>query len=460
MIEVVDFPARQDNSTHNIEVEQALLGAILVNNDAAAKVSGFLCAEHFYDALHGRIYNACLRLIESNDLASAISLKPYFDGDDALKQVGGMRYLAKLASHAVTIYNADSFGRQIYDLWLLRRVAEIGADAARCGMTSDLPAPALVADLINRLSDLEPAYHGGAVLMDAAVDEALAYIDAAQRGKLKGVTTGLPSLDRALTGGLHASDLIILAGRPGMGKTSLACKIVHAAGNSGVPVLFFSLEMSRAQITSRLLSSVSGLSNDELRSPDGLQDGAEERLNRAAAAVKPIPVYIDDRPDKTVETIRADARRMVKRHKIGLVVVDHLGKIKSTNDRAMKVHQIEHITGQLKNMAKELDIPVLALCQLNRQLEQREDKRPTLSDLRDGGSIEQDADQVLFLYREEYYKRRAEPKNDAEKADWWAEMQKIKGMAEVRIAKNRHGAERTVDLYFSSHCMRFGELER
>ncbi len=464
----------------NLEAEQALLGAILVNNDAAAKVTDFLRPEHFQEPGHQRIYAAAVKLIERGQIANPVTLKYYFEQDDALQEVQGAQYLARLAGAAVTVINAEHYGRAIFDLALRRGLIQIGETMVNQAYEADVEVEAK--DQIEEAEQelFQLAEHGqsdrGPQNFDRVLATAIDMAEAAfhRDGQMIGVSTGLIDLDQKL-GGLHPSDLIILAGRPAMGKSALATNIAFHAANSirrkrlesgeeqivdGAVAAFFSLEMSAEQLATRLLAEQSRISSEKIRRGDISSDDFS-RLVSASQAIEQAPLYIDDTPALTVSALRTRARRLKRQHDLGLVVVDYLQLLRGTGRASdNRVQEISEITQGLKALAKELDIPVLALSQLSRQVEAREDKRPLLSDLRESGSIEQDADVVMFVYREEYYHERKQPEPDTpEHVQWLEKADQIHGMAEIIIGKQRHGPTGTVRLQFEREFTKFSNLE-
>jgi replicative DNA helicase len=466
---------------HNYEAEQALLGAILVSNTAYDRVSDFLLAEHFAHPVHGRIYAAAAKLIERGQLANPVTLKSYFEADGELSEIGGQQYLVQLAANAVTVINAEAYGRTIHDLYLRRQLIALGEDVVNEAYSANPDSPALsqIETAEQRLFDLattgtiEGGFRPFARSLAAAVEMAeLAY---QREGRLSGVPTGLKDLD-TLLGGLHASDLIILAGRPSMGKTALATNIAYHAALShravaeqgvrrtvdGAVVGFFSLEMSAEQLATRILAEEAGLSSDKIRRGDVGAEGFH-RLVEAAQELSHLPLFIDDTPALTVSALRTRARRLMRTHGLGLIVVDYLQLLRPTAGMRPenRVQEISDITRGLKALAKELNIPVLALSQLSRAVEQREDKRPQLADLRESGSIEQDADVVMFIYREEYYLERKEPAvGTPEHATWQEQMDRVHNLAEVIVAKQRHGPIGRVTLYFNGSSTKFSDYVR
>jgi replicative DNA helicase len=479
-------PGEGENSSyralpHNLEAEQALLGAILVNNEALSRVQDFLQADHFYEPVHRRIYLSSVTLIDRGQLATPVTLKPYFDRDEALTDIGGAGYLARLAGSAVTIINAEDYGRTIYDLALRRELIQIGEDMVITAHDSpiDTPAPLQIEEAEQQLFQLaEKGQHeGGFKTFNRSMTDALTTIEAAYKrdGKLSGVTTGFKDLDRRL-GGLHKSDLVILAGRPAMGKTALATNIGFNAAkaylsdktnghdpahSAGAVVGFFSLEMSAEQLATRILAEQSGIPSEDLRR--GMLNKEQFRdLTRAAQELESLPFFIDDTPALTIASLRTRARRMKRQQNLALIIVDYLQLLRGSGTGGRgpenRVQEISEITRGLKGIAKELNVPVLALSQLSRSVESREDKRPLLSDLRESGSIEQDADMVCFVFREEYYHQMKEPaQGTPEHLAWQAKGEEIHGLAEVIIGKQRHGPTGTVSLQFTRETTRFSD---
>jgi replicative DNA helicase len=467
---------------HNPEAEKSLLGAIFVNNRAYETVSEFLKPEHFAYPQHGRIYEACTKLIERGQIADPITLKRYFEADENLADIGGPAYLAELAGSAVTVINAGEYGHLVYDLFLKRELIALGEDVVNnaYGGEVDESATAQIENAEQGLYDLATSgeYEGG---FQAFKESVIAAIDIAtvahnREGGLAGVGTGFRDLD-SLLGGLHSSDLLILAGRPGMGKTALATNIAynaaytyqHSEGREGAVVGFFSLEMSAEQLASRILSEQSDISSDRMRKGE-LANEEFNRLSAASMTLHQIPIFIDDTPALTVSALRTRARRLKRQHNLGLIVVDYLqlisGSGTSRNDG--RVQEVSEITRGLKTLAKELEVPVLALSQLSRAVEQREPPRPQLSDLRESGSIEQDADVVAFIYREEYYLERKKPghrgdedegKYEERMRKWEENKEKVANLADIIVAKQRHGPIGDVPMRFTGAFTRFSDLD-
>jgi len=466
---------------HNIEAEQALLGALLVNNDVYDRVASLIEPRHFYDPLHGRIFEVAARRIQQNALATPVTLRPFFETDAAMASVGGPGYLARLAGAAISVYNARDYAQTIHDLALRRELILLGEEIAAKAAAIELdnePREQIVSAEQALYSIAEKGrYEGGFVTFLRAARDAVEVANAAYQrdGGLAGVSTGLMDMDRKL-GGLHPSDLIILAGRPSMGKTALATNIAfniakkyrHGTRPDGAEgtidggvVGFFSLEMSSEQLATRVLSEQSQVPSERIRRGE-MEEDEFRRFIHAAADLERIPLYIDDTPALPIATLAARARRLKRQHGLDVLVVDYLQLLRAGSGRTDgRVQEVSEITQGLKAMAKELDIPVIALSQLSRQVENREDKRPQLADLRESGSIEQDADIVMFVYREEYYHERLKPaEEDPKFPEWLEKAERIHNKAEVVIGKQRHGPIGTVELMFDGRFTRFGDLAR
>ena len=474
---------------HNFEAEQALLGAILVNNAAYQRVAEFLRPEHFADPLHGKLYDSLSRLIERGQVVSAVTLKTYVEQDEAIKSVGGAAlYLARLAAASVHVIDAAAFGRAVHDLYLRRQLVDLGEQVVIGAFGGDVDETALhqIETAEKKLFELATSgqTEGGFKPFRAALTEATVAAEAAYHrvGQLTGVASGLFQLDQLL-GGLHRSDLLILAGRPSMGKTALATNIAFNAarayreehGEDGKPkavdgavVGFFSLEMSSEQLATRMLAEQAEVPSEKIRKGELISSDFDKVLS-VSQELEHLNFFIDDTPALSIAALRTRARRLKRTHGLGLLVVDYLqllnpsGKSRQEN----RVQEVSEITRGLKTLAKELDVPVLALSQLSRAVEQREDKRPQLSDLRESGSIEQDADVVMFVYREEYYLTRSEPSRRAEESDqkfnerheaWKQRCEQTYGKAEVIVAKQRHGPTGIVRLAFEGQYTKFDNL--
>ncbi len=474
-----DLPVR--TPPHNFEAEQALLGAILMNNRAIERVSEFLRAEHFAEPLHGRIFAACLLLTGKSQIANPITLKTWLADDPDLAAQGGDAYLARLAGAAATIINATDYGRLIYDLHLRRELIALGEEMVNEAFKPDAGESATdqIEGAETKLYELATAgvQEGGFRSFKDSVIGAIEQAEAAHKreGRLSGVTTGLRDLDRKL-GGLHASDLVILAGRPSMGKTSLATNIAVNAARAlrqevdehgqkktveGAIVAFFSLEMSAEQLATRVLAERAEIPSHKVRQGE-LSHAEFQRLVDAQSELHLLPLYIDDTPALSVSAVRTRARRLARTQGLGLIVIDYLQMLApgAAKRHENRVQEISDITRALKSLAKELEVPVLALSQLSRAVEQREDKRPQLADLRESGSIEQDADVVMFIYRQEYYLQRDKPEDGTpELAEWQEEMERVHNIAEVIVGKQRHGPVGTIKLFFSGEYTKFSDLD-
>ncbi|HEU5046280.1 MAG TPA: replicative DNA helicase [Rickettsiales bacterium] len=464
---------------HNMEAEQALLGAILVNNEAMHHIGDYLRAEHFYVPVHQRIFTAIQSLFDKGLIANPITLKSHFDQDEGLQEIGGGGYLVRLAAAASSVINVKSYSEVIYDAAQKRSLITIGEDVVNTAYKSDLD--------VSAGEQIEHAEQKLFVLASEGISENSfrqikhGMIEAIQRveyafrnsDRVIGVPTKLIDLDKML-GGLHKSDLLILAGRPSMGKTALATTIAHNAaeyfyeeslknpGTKPQSVGFFSLEMSAEQLASRVLAGATRLNSGKMRKGDLTPDEFAV-LVKESNKLSQLPIFIDDTPALSISAVRARARRLKRVNNLGFLVVDYLQLIRgsSTASQANRVQEVSEITQGLKAIAKELNIPVMALSQLSRAVEQRDDKRPQLSDLRESGSIEQDADIVIFVFREEYYLMRKMPREGTpEHATWMEEMEKVHGIAEAIVAKHRNGGVGNVAMHFHSETTRFENLER
>ena len=464
---------------HSIEAEQQLLGAILTNNDLFDRVAQILRAEHFYDPVHARIFETAAARIAKNNLASPVTLKAFLEDDAGLAELGGPAYLMRLAGAAISSFAVRDYAEMIYDLAIRRELIEVGNDiaakAARVDVQSEPKEQIVEAEQkLYALAEQGQTAQGFQSFLTAVTDAVKVANAAYQReGGLAGVSTGLIDMDKKL-GGLHRSDLLILAGRPSMGKTSLATNIafniaraykkgITTSGEEGAVdggvVGFFSLEMSAEQLASRILSEVAEIPSNQIRRGD-FTESEFRRIVDAAKELEAAPLFIDDTPALPISQLAARARRLKRTHGLDALFVDYLQLVRGTGRSENRVNEISEITMGLKAIAKELDIPVVALSQLSRQVENREDKRPQLSDLRESGSIEQDADVVMFVFREEYYKEREKPgDHELDKmGQWQEEMERLHGKAEVVIGKQRHGPIGTVELSFEGQFTRFGNL--
>ncbi|MEM9028826.1 MAG: replicative DNA helicase [Pseudomonadota bacterium] len=476
-----DEPLPYRQAPHNIEAEQALLGAILINNEVLDRVSNFLNAEHFYEPIHQQIYETASKLITAGKRATPITLRTFFENHEPIDDtLTAPQYLTRLAASATTIMNAGDYGRTIYDLATRRQLIIVGSDLVTTAYDSPVDTPPqrqieLAEQQLYSLAETN-RYGGGFCSFGDAIADAVEMANAAYQrdGHLSGLSTGMADLDRRL-GGLQKSDLIILAARPSMGKTSLATNIAYNIARThkyeqqsdgskktidGGIVGFFSLEMAAEQLATRIISEQAEIPSEKIRRGMITEDEFR-RLVEKTREMSQAPLFIDQTGGITVGQLAARARRLKRQHGLDLLVVDYLqllsGSAKSAS--AGRVQELTEITTGLKALAKELEVPIVALSQLSRQVEQREDKRPQLSDLRESGSIEQDADVVMFVYREEYYVERTKPaEGTAEFGDWVTKMEQVHGKAEVIVGKQRHGPVGTVELAFEGQYTRFSDL--
>ncbi len=466
-------------SPHNIEAEQALLGALLVNNDVYDRVASIVQEIHFFDPVHGRIFDIAAQRIQKNALASPVTLKAFMEDDEGLAELGGPAYLARLAGASVSVFAARDYAQMIYDLAIRRDLMAIGeeiTDKAQRIEVSNEPSEQIVEaeQRLYALSEQGQVDSGFQSFLKAVTDAVNMANAAYQRdGGMAGVSTGLNDMDKKL-GGLHPSDLLILAGRPSMGKTALATNIAYNIAKNykkgtkpdgsigavqGGVVGFYSLEMSSEQLASRILSEAAEIESQRIRSGE-MTEEEFRRLVEAAKTLESCPLFIDDTAALPISQLAARARRLKRTHGLDVLIIDYLQLVRPATAKDSRVNEVSEITQGLKAIAKELNIPVIALSQLSRQVENREDKRPQLSDLRESGSIEQDADIVMFVYRGEYYKEREKPADhEADKMmTWQAEMEELHGKAEVIIGKQRHGPIGTVSLAFEGRYTRFTDL--
>jgi replicative DNA helicase len=468
---------------HNLEAEQALLGAILFDNETYNRITPLLQDRHFFDPVHGRIFQACAELISAGELADGVTLKERFAKDGGIKEIGGAVYLMKLMEAAAPLSaQAQSYAALIYDLALRRELIRVGniiSDLAE-NPPEDHDAKDIIEEAERTLFTLAESgtSNSGFSPFSRALTTSIEMAAAAYESKsdVSGLATHFDDLDRML-GGLHKSDLIILAGRPSMGKTALATNIafnvartrlqvtrageLETAANKGGVVAFFSLEMSAEQLATRLLSDAAGIESDRIRRGK-ISKQEYERLADEAVNLQQLPLHIDETGAIGIAQLQARARRLQRTMGLDCIVVDYLQLVTSSSRKSDgRVQEVSEITQGLKALAKDLKVPVIALSQLSRQVETRDDKRPQLSDLRESGSIEQDADVVLFVYRESYYLERAEPREGSdEHIAWMRSVDELRNQAEVIIGKQRHGPIGKVKLFFDSRYTRFGNLAR
>ena len=464
---------------HSIEAEQQLLGGLLNNNDLYYSLEDKVDPEHFYDPVHSRIFEIISTRIKDGKLASAVTVNTFLTEDEGLKELGGSSYLAQLMAGSVASSAIKDYSKLVYDLAIRRELIILGQEIssrAQSIKVDEQPEEQIILAEQNlyKIGDSGKSETGFKSFLKA-LGEAVQVANAAHHrdGNLAGISTGFIDLDKKM-GGLHSSDLIILAGRPSMGKTSLATNIAYniaksfkkndnADGTSetvnGGIVGFYSLEMSAEQLASRILSETAEIPSEQIRRGD-MTESEFRRFVEAAKSIESSPLFIDDTPALTIAQLASRARRLKRTHGLDALIIDYLQLVRAGSSRDNRVNEISEITQGLKAIAKELNIPVIALSQLSRQVENRDDKRPQLADLRESGSIEQDADVVLFVYREEYYKEREKPSDhDLEKmAIWQEEMDRLHGRAELILGKQRHGPIGTVELSFEGKYTRFGNL--
>ena len=464
---------------HSIEAEQQLLGGLLNNNDLYYSLEDKVDPEHFYDPVHSRIFEIISTRIKDGKLASAVTVNTFLTEDEGLKELGGSSYLAQLMAGSVASSAIKDYSKLVYDLAIRRELIILGQEIssrAQSIKVDEQPEEQIILAEQNlyKIGDSGKSETGFKSFLKA-LGEAVQVANAAHHrdGNLAGISTGFIDLDKKM-GGLHSSDLIILAGRPSMGKTSLATNIAYniaksfkknenADGTSetvnGGIVGFYSLEMSAEQLAARILSETAEIPSEQIRRGD-MTESEFRRFVEAAKSIESSPLFIDDTPALTIAQLASRARRLKRTHGLDALIIDYLQLVRAGSSRDNRVNEISEITQGLKAIAKELNIPVIALSQLSRQVENRDDKRPQLADLRESGSIEQDADVVLFVYREEYYKEREKPSDhDLEKmAIWQEEMDRLHGRAELILGKQRHGPIGTVELSFEGKYTRFGNL--
>lgn len=470
-----------DPMPHSIEAEQQLLGAILTDNDVYDRIAAIVAPRHFYDPVHARIFEIAAARIAKNTLASPVTIRAFMEDDAGLQELGGPAYLQRLAASAVSTFAVRDYALMVYEMAVRRDLIGLGRDiadrATHLAVESNPKDQIVEAEqALYRLAEQGQTDSGFQSFLTAVTDAVNVANAAYQRdGGLAGVSTGLIDMDRKL-GGLHRSDLLILAGRPSMGKTSLATNIAFNIAKAfrrgetpdgstgtidGGVVGFFSLEMSAEQLAARILSEAAQVPSEQIRRGD-MSEAEFRNFVEAAKALEACPLFIDDTPALPISQLAARARRLKRTHGLDVLIVDYLQLVRPASAKDSRVNEVSEITQGLKAIAKELDIPVIALSQLSRQVEAREDKRPQLSDLRESGSIEQDADVVMFVFREEYYKEREKPgEHELEKmAAWQDEMARLHGKAEVIIGKQRHGPIGTVELSFEGRFTRFGNLAK
>ncbi len=455
----------------NIEAEQHLLGSVLVNNDIIDEIANIINSEKFYDPIHIKIYEVIENLNNKGMVANPITLKNYFEKNQGLDDVGGVEYLVKLTRFSSSVKQAVDYAKIVHENYVKRELIQISHNIKDDTLNSedDKPSDLIIEDAEKLLFDLAErgSFSQSFMKFNLALDQSINMAEQAMKNDqgIVGVPTGLTDLDEKL-GGLHKSDLIIIAGRPSMGKTALATNIAYHAAkniqskNSKSSVAFFSLEMSSEQLSTRILSEQSRIKSNDIRRGKA----TEEELGRyieTSRDIYDLPLYIDETPAITISTLSNRARRIKRLFGLSLIVVDYIQLMRTSSKRNDgRVQEISEITQGLKALAKELGVPVLALSQLSRAVEQRDDKKPQLADLRESGSIEQDADVVLFVFREEYYEEKKQPKlGSIEHAEWQSKMSDIAGLAEILIGKQRHGPTGNIQVEFEGMYTKFKDLK-
>ena len=456
----------------NLEAEQALLGSILVNNDIIDEVASIINPVSFYDPAHTKIYEVIENLNNKGMIANPITLKNFFEKDNMLDEVGGTEYLVKLTRFSGSTKQAVDYAKVVHEMYLRRELVLISDNLNSDTLnTREQTAEKIIESTEKSLFDLAErgSFSQSFLKFNQALDQTIEMATLAMKNDkgIVGVPTGLTDLDDKL-GGLHKSDLVILAGRPSMGKTALATNIAYHASQTLLSrqekssVAFFSLEMSSEQLSTRILSEQARIKSDDIRRGKV----TEEEINRyieTSRNIYNLPLFIDETPAITIATLSNRARRIKRLFGLSLIVVDYIQLMRSgnTNRNDGRVQEISEITQGLKALAKELGVPVLALSQLSRAVEQRDDKQPQLSDLRESGSIEQDADVVMFVYREAYYLERKQPKlGSIEHAEWQSKMNDVNGLADIILGKQRHGPTGTVKVEFEGIYTKFKDLSK
>lgn len=465
------------NLPFNIPAEQAVIGAVLHNNELLGRISDIVSPEQFYEPVHQRIFDVILKLTDKGQIATPTTLKNYFDKDESLSDVGGAEYLIRITGNPNAIINLESYAKVVQDCYMRRRLVDIGSGIVNNAYEHNIDNPSEHQIESAEQSLFELASQGtsdkGFQALRGALSTALTIAETAHKrvDKLSGISTGFTDLD-ALLGGLHNSDLLILAGRPSMGKTALSVNLAlnacqrlarsHTDKTTHAPsVGFFSLEMSAEQLAARMIAMESGVDSSKMRMGT-LTDDEFAKIVEGNKNLYGLPFFIDDTPALSISGLRTRARRLKRKHNLGMLIIDYLQLVRGSSkaSEANRVQEISEITQGLKAIAKELNIPVIALSQLSRAVEQREDKRPQLSDLRESGSIEQDADVVMFIFREEYYEERRKPPESDDKKfqEWQARMESCMNITEVIIAKHRNGPIGTAKLFFSAKTTKFEDL--
>jgi len=454
---------------NNIEAEQAVIGSILVSNDIFDEINTIISCNNFYDPMHQKIFEAIESLIYKGMLANPITLKNYFE--DEKDDINVPEYLVKITKFSTSVRQTIEYSKIIYDMFVRRELIKISEQTIDSAKLNDLNSngQSIIESSEKLLFDLaeKGSFNSSLVKFDEAMKQTIEMASAAYKNEegIVGVPTGLRDLDDKL-GGLHQSDLIIIAGRPSMGKTSLATNIAFNAAQklqeSGKKssVAFFSLEMSSEQLSTRIISEQARISSNDIRR-GRISDDQFDKFLETSKNISELPLYIDETPAISIAALSNRARRIKRLFGLDMIVVDYIQLMRGTTfNKDGRVQEISQITQGLKAIAKELSVPVVALSQLSRQVEQRDDHKPQLADLRESGSIEQDADVVMFVYREGYYLQRKEPREaTVEHAEWQAKMNEVAHLAQIIIGKQRHGPIGNVTLEFEERFTKFKDTQ-
>ena len=453
---------------NNIEAEQSVIGSIMLSNEIFDEISLFVSSKNFYDPMHQKIFGAIENLIYKGMLANPITLKNHFENEK--DELNIPEYLVKITKFSTSSRQSIEYSKLIYDLFVKRELIKISDNIIHTAKLNDLnnDGQQIIQNFEKSLFDLaeKGSFNSSIVKFDEAMRQTIEMASNAYKNEegIVGVPSGLRDLDDRL-GGMHKSDLIIIAGRPSMGKTALATNIAfHAAQNiqekrEKSSVAFFSLEMSSEQLSTRILAEQSRIKSNDIRRGK-ISEEQFDKFIETSKNISELPLYIDETPAISIAALSNRARRIKRVHGLDLIVIDYIQLMKGTNFKDGRVQEISEITQGLKALAKELSVPVLALSQLSRAVEQRDDKKPLLSDLRESGSIEQDADVVMFVFREAYYLKNKEPRPaTVEHAEWQAKMNEISHLAELLILKQRHGPTGTIMLEFEEMFTKFKDIQ-
>ena len=459
---------KADELPNNIEAEQSVIGSVLLSNEIFDDVSLIISNKNFYDPVHKKIFEALEKLIYGGLLANPITLKNYFEKEK--DDLNIPEYLVKITKFSTSSRQAIEYSKLIFDLYVKRELIKISEEVIDLAKLNDLNTDGkkIIENYEKSLFDLaeKGSFNSSLIKFDEAMRQTIEMASNAYKNEegIVGVPTGLRDLDDRL-GGLHKSDLIIIAGRPSMGKTALATNIAFNAakkiqenGEKG-SIAFFSLEMSSEQLSTRILAEQSKIKSNDIRRGK-ISEEQFDKFIETSKDISELPLYIDETPAITIAALSNRARRIKRLYGLDMVVIDYIQLMRATNSNNGRVQEISEITQGLKALAKELSVPVLALSQLSRAVEQRDDKKPQLSDLRESGSIEQDADVVMFVYREAYYLQGKEPRPaTVEHAEWQAKMNEISHLAELLILKQRHGPTGTIMLEFEEMFTKFKDIQ-